>query len=375
MTRSPESGAAHSVRVIADDLTGACDAAVAFACKGMKTEVQPEWTSTTTSEVQVLAQNTESRDIGAGDAALRICEIAEKLNGDHAHHLLKKTDSVFRGNTFVEIASCVKHFRYDLAILAPASPDHGRTVVDGVLHVRDLAGERTVDLEKELTRAGVALRKVSAEAKLWGGMPPPQSAQTPLLLCDAGSHADMMQIVQAGMQAEQQGRILWIGSSGLAHAIADVLAPEQSAHAHTVQPGTVVFVIGSNHPITLMQVDHLKKELAADRTMHARGSVILGVSRHIAPAKLRRQIEDLDVTTIACIFVTGGDTAMAVCRALEIERLQVQREFARGVPQSVAVGGPLSGQTLILKSGGFGEVDVLSRIARTFAPEMVRQER
>ena len=66
---------------------------------------------------------------------------------------------------------------------------------------------------------------------------------------------------------------------------------------------------------------------------------------------------------------------MAVCRALEIERLQVRREFARGVPQCVAVGGPLSGQAVILKSGGFGEVDTLSRIARAFAPEMVRQER
>ena len=43
-----------SVRIIADDLTGACDAAVAFACVGMTTEVCPAWGSHEIPHTQVV---------------------------------------------------------------------------------------------------------------------------------------------------------------------------------------------------------------------------------------------------------------------------------------------------------------------------------
>ena len=62
--------------------------------------------------------------------------------------------------------------------------------------------------------------------------------------------------------------------------------------------------------------------------------------------------------------MTGGDTAHFVCRTLGIHALLLQREFAPGVPLAIAEGGPFDGVSVVLKSGGFGEPDLLCRLLR-----------
>jgi uncharacterized protein YgbK (DUF1537 family) len=68
--------------------------------------------------------------------------------------------------------------------------------------------------------------------------------------------------------------------------------------------------------------------------------------------------------------MTGGDTAHFVCRALDIQALHLEREFAPGIPLATAEGGPFDGVSVVLKSGGFGEPDLLCRLLEKCRPEV-----
>src|SRR5665213_3585894 len=130
------------VIVIADDLTGACDAAVAFSCRGVDTEVMMDWSRVPEISATVVAIDTESREIPVREAVNRLASTAKQLDLNGYSHIFKKIDSVFRGNTFDEIEASIREFPFSLAILAPAYPALGRTSTEGIVRVRDIAGER-----------------------------------------------------------------------------------------------------------------------------------------------------------------------------------------------------------------------------------------
>jgi 4-phospho-D-threonate 3-dehydrogenase / 4-phospho-D-erythronate 3-dehydrogenase len=347
-----------SVRIVADDLTGACDAAVAFACAGMTAEVEPNWNVRESSNAQVIAYNTESRDIPPEASMARMAEVGTLLMGDGADHLFKKIDSVFRGNTFTEIASYLSSVPHALAILAPAFPELGRTLKDGHLICSDLTGSSTLEVEHQLRRTGVILWTVAAGASLTTRMKDACEAGAKVLLCDSQTQQDLLEIVRTTLAMNVPGQILWIGSGGLAHALAANLGDASAPRCPVTQGKRVLFLVGSDHPVTLKQVAHLK--------LVQKDCIVLPIGRAISVAALRQTVEPCLSEGISCVFATGGDTALAFCRAMQITRLQLQCEFDRGLPQSRIVGGSLDGATLILKSGGFGEESVLARIAQAF---------
>jgi len=111
---------ALQVLIVADDLTGACDAAVAFAAgRGSVSRVQ--------------AVSTESRDLTEREIVQRMQSIA-RAEG-HADLIFKKIDSTLRGNVHAEITAAMDAFQCNGAIITPAFPDMGRSVQDGHLHV------------------------------------------------------------------------------------------------------------------------------------------------------------------------------------------------------------------------------------------------
>ena len=87
--------------------------------------------------------------------------------------------------------------------------------------------------------------------------------------------------------------------------------------------------------------------------------------------EIRSAVASFTPHTVSCLFMTGGNTAMLVCRALGIHSLRLHGEFEPGLPHATALGGPFTGCNIILKSGGFGQTDVLSRITKRFSHEKV----
>jgi len=353
----------RSLRIIADDLTGACDAAVAFTavCDPVRVHIDDQ----PSDPDCLIAVATESRDLLPAEAQTRIRTIVERLPPNL--EIFKKIDSVFRGNTAAEVAATLRHAQYDLAILAPAYPALGRTVRQGALYIHDAAGARTLPIAELLAGTGFPLAQLVTDLtadELTTTLHSILNSPIPAVLCDTQNQEDLARVVHAAPSLGK--RILWIGSGGLAHALASELPPLNPSPAQNQRPGRTLFFIGSPHPVTRSQVDHLQRSADIAELI----PVILGET---ATDDIRA-FAGHDPAQIGCLFMTGGDTAHFVCRALGINALRLQREFAPGVPLAIAEGGPFDGVSVVLKSGGFGEPDLLCRLLEicleTYHPEV-----
>jgi D-threonate/D-erythronate kinase len=368
----PVTSAPPPLLILADDLTGACDTAVAFTRAYDSIRIQIN----AIPEVACFqALSTESRDLPVSEAEGRIRNIVERLPPNTS--LFKKIDSVFRGNTIAEVAATLGHADYDLGVFAPAHPALGRTVRDGVLHVSDTCGQRTLPIAELLANEACSLTSLpvtrSAD-ELAVFLRSCLNNPTPAVLCDATCQDDLARIVIAARSLGK--RILWIGSGGLAQALAAELPPLKSNPSLHPRPGQTVFFIGSPHPVTRMQVEHLQRCVCTGE--QGLTSIPSSTTDLLIPVMLDQTTSDdilrsvaaHDPTHIGCLFMTGGDTAHFVCRALGIHALRLEREFAPGVPLAVAEGGPFDGIPVVLKSGGFGEPDLLCRLLETCRAEV-----
>lgn len=353
--------------VIADDLTGVCDSAVVFAERGIPVEVLFEKCPLLPRE-GVWAVSTESRDIDINSAIKRIQETVARVESDT--ELFKKVDSVFRGNSFAEIRATIESFSFDLAILSPAYPQMGRKVRNGILHIKDIDGESTIDLREGLDRAGISFTILNNidRAEMSSRLKDIVKSGPMVVLCDVESPGEMQEIVVVVRQLCQ--RILWIGSGGLAHALASELPEKKPQHKSYPGEGRIVLWVGSDHPVTKKQLDFLREnaevyECAVEdfSAVSSNPHVIFRVTRDLTTeAQIKSAFSLLSSSSISCCLMTGGYTAALVCRALGVRSLTLSGEFAPGLPQGIAMG-ELSNQfPVILKSGGFGGEDVFLRL-------------
>jgi len=95
--------------------------------------------------------------------------------------------------------------------------------------------------------------------------------------------------------------------------------------------------------------------------------LLLPIRSETTETEIRNALRHLTPQSIGCLFMTGGETAAQLCRALGIETLLLTHELAPGVPAGIAEGGAFDGVPVVLKSGGFGSPDLLHRISQTFA--------
>jgi uncharacterized protein YgbK (DUF1537 family) len=360
--------------IVADDLTGACDSAVAFAGCGLKVEVSL-WSGGDPASADVCAVSTESRDISEATAMERVC--AALSEAPATSEIFKKIDSVLRGNTFVEIRAAVEFFPSELVVMSPAYPALGRTVKDGILRIEDGTQKCAIDLWQGLHRSGIGdpvlLSAGASGDKLAAAMREAMRAAPRLVLCDAEREQDLQGVVQA---ARSLGcRVLWIGSGGLAHALAHDLPKSGERKMIEERNGRVLFFVGSDHTVTMKQVAALKQaaevgefvvEACTCQTIQEH-VLVLKVSRGLTTEQQIQQVLSSTVDKgIRCCLLTGGDTAALVLRAAGVRSLRLTGEFAPGLPQGIAQGGVLDGVPVILKSGGFGREDVLCQIVDRF---------
>ncbi|HEY8997444.1 MAG TPA: four-carbon acid sugar kinase family protein [Edaphobacter sp.] len=358
--------------IIADDLTGACDAAVAFSRRGLRTFVS--WKARTEGGhlPDVFAVSTASRDIPLPLMEQRLTQAFASLDGKS--QVLKKIDSVFRGNTFAEIALAVRLVPDAIVAFAPAFPDLNRFCRDGIQQVRDVSAELHIPMYDELRREGVdcvVVPTYSSREKLDHALCDLLKAGNRFFLFDSELHSDLDLIVNVLESLNR--KVLWIGSGGLAQSLAES-KPQMVRHASSDPlKGRVLFCIGSDHPATQRQLQDLKthhevmecsfseRGVFADETL-----IVCQVPRDAGRTAIRELIAAAR-TDISCVFLTGGDTAALFCEGMDVEYIEVCDQFAPGVPIGIFRGGSLTGVTVILKSGGFGETDLLTRIAERYA--------
>jgi D-threonate/D-erythronate kinase len=352
--------------IIADDLTGACDAAVHFAAAGLRTVVPLDGER---GEARVVAFSTESRDIDAVEIPCRLRQIAGRVRALEPRIIFKKIDSTLRGNTAVELIAAADAFECDAVVVNPAFPGMGRIVEAGRLRVTTDAAFAPVEIAAWLRAKGASacchVPAGAIAAAIEGG------ARFVTVDATSAEHLGGIAVELLGLSK----RVLWAGSAGLARALAAAIAdPEQRALPPPTR-GPVLFCIGSDHPVTVEQQRRLtagRGAMLLDALATTADELSAALRRHVILRIPRGQIEPPSLALLVskcrpgAFLLSGGDTASLVCRALGARAIELQREFAPGVPLGILQAGSFPGLPVVTKSGGFGAPDDLLQIADYF---------
>jgi D-threonate/D-erythronate kinase len=345
-----------TLRLIADDLTGALDTAAQFTGRIGALPVLLDRANAAPEGSYAL--NLSCRD---GDERTAVACTRDSLGCYSGADLaFKKVDSLLRGHWAAELAEIVKSGTFRRIVLAPAVPAHGRVTRDGLQMLAQPSGDRLLikDVAAELKRHGVSSRGADGD----------------VLLFDAESDADLDAIAE---RYADEPATLWCGAAGLARALAQ---ESPRAGRPLCQPHLVI--VGSRHPVTLRQVEVFRAAhpgwlapMEAEPSFIGRALTTLetfgccvvlpalprGLTEMEAAERIARGLELLSarLPRLGGLTVVGGETFAALCRVLKATRLSVDGEFLHGVPASRIESGLCSGTFCASKSGAFGEPDWL----------------
>ena len=248
------------IAILADDLTSAGDGAGPFRQAGHVARIF----LTPTADVSWDAAGVISLDLGTRvlgeDAAAVRTERAARLYAD-AEVLVKTVDSTLRGHVAAELRAAWAGSRKRAVILAPAFPAEGRVTVAGVQYVRgvpvhesDYARDpahpvRCSDLATLFPEA--VLAQPDGAAKL-----PELVDNGNLIVYSAAEDGDLDVLVAAIPRLDE---ILWVGSPGLAAALARRCARAPGSAGPLPAPARrPLIVVGSTNPASRRQVAELR---------------------------------------------------------------------------------------------------------------------
>ena len=357
--------------LVADDLTGACDAAVHFAIRGLRPVTVPIARATRHSTARLLAVTTESRDLPPAGIRQALSALAAEFPVDSSSLVFKKIDSTLRGNTGLEIAAALESFHCDAAVVCPAFPGMRRIVERGVLSVACAPEFEPIDVAQLLQlQSGHP-----CGASRPDGIPAILHSGARIVSVDATCDDDLDRIAAALLPMGRS--ILWAGSAGLASALARLMGERCDPPPVPASSGAALFCIGSDHAVTVAQQDALlagrpsalvHPHDAARQSICAalaRGEhMILRIPRGQVPAEALR--EWIDGLPVAALVLSGGDTASLVCQAAGVRSIELCDEIVPGVPRGILHGGAFDGVAVVTKSGGFGDRDTLIHVADYF---------
>lgn len=360
MTGAP----ALTLRILADDLTGALDSAAAFegdvhgevpvyfdapACEAAPTPVSAVATAT-----RDVPPETLPAALAGALPWLRAADIA-----------FKKVDSLWRGNTFAEVVHLARAGGFTRIVFAPAYPQQGRLTRNGRLQAPGVAA--SPDAREALAAAGV-----------------------PVDCPDVASDAELLALARQALTPEARGW-LWCGSAGLALALAQVLqrAPQGAPALAGVGAQPLLMLSASHHSVVRRQWQRLlaapaaqgsdvlartgdpaqvTAALAALAGPYRQALIDLSPREVLTPAQaaelLARQMGQLDPAGLrpGVLVVVGGDTLRALCRATGAHGLAARAAARPGWGQARWLGGAWDGVPCHSRSGAFGNDDDLAEI-------------
>jgi len=407
---------AHGWLILADDLTGAADCAIAFGRRGHAAVVTwGEVGDASDRRLPVLAYDAASRGLAAEAAAGRHADVLERLSGP-GRLLFKKIDSTLRGQPAAEAAAALAHLKSRsgsaFGVFAPAFPATGRTTVDGRVLVNGGALEQAevwqrdhtypnADLVDVLATAGIRGEKVTL-GTIRGGDLRATFARLAgegdrIAVCDAETDHDLHLIAEASLpmsSATVSSSTFFIGSAGFAHALAgfeagDVAEPPRM----TASASGTLIVVGSlagasrsaareleatgtvaHFPVapeTLLDGGVGRGSLAADvmKRLSGGGDALIEIMMDdepdlsLGPRLSQALAEALQsvAPAIGAFAATGGETAAMLLSRFGVNGIRLADEIEPGVSLGLTLG-KLS-VPVATKAGAFGDKLSLIRIS------------
>lgn len=410
------------IGAVADDFTGATDAAVAFRRAGLRTVVlfgQPS-ESVRTDGADVVVVGLKTRTIEPSKAVAQSLAAVDWLERHGARRFYFKYCSTFdsrpRGNIGPVADAMAERLGADVVPMVPASPEHGRTQYLGYLFVGDVLLSDSPMRHHPLTpmtdsviprvlqqQTAQAVALVRHDQVRRGG-----SAVVDELdrMRDRGVRYAVIDAVEtddlATIGTAVADRILIGGGAGLAGGVAAALVSNSrgandAAPEISLSSAPAAALAGSCSARTLEQVGLMRAshvsyfldaiavpdpvELARQAlgwydTEQPDGAPLIyssvppeqlaRVQAALGPGTASRILEDaagliargLVERGVRRLVVAGGETSGAVVSALGVSGGEIGAEAAPGVPWIHSTEPELA---LLLKSGNFGEPDLLVR--------------
>jgi uncharacterized protein YgbK (DUF1537 family) len=355
-----------SLRLLADDLTGALDTSAEFVgAFGPLDVVWPR--ASPIPAVASFAIDSGTRELRPEQAFEIVRDLAPLLDG--AGVVYKKVDSLLRGPWAAELDACLRTGVWDACIVAPAFPHQGRITRDGQQLVRTAAGDWSVAGDGILGQ----LRARRLDARL---ADPATRLREGINVFNAETDADLDRIAAIGRNFS--GKLLWCGSGGLAGA----LARGSDAGVSQALKTPLLGVFASDHAVTASQLAICGEAVVRtanvvpdiDRIKRAldNGVVLLkletpgAMPRDEAAGHFAREIAQLSrsIDPPKTLVIAGGETLKAQMLAVGAHALRVFGRLEPGLPKSVIQGGPWAGVDVISKSGAFGPPDLWSKLLK-----------
>lgn len=406
--------------IIADDLTGAMDTGVQFAKRGLRTVVSlsDRLGDGGGHGAEVVVLNTNSRPDDPKVAAKKVQATGTYVRELGVERVYKKIDSTLRGNVGPELDALLRVWKVDAAVLTPAFPAVGRTVVGGVLLVNGVPWEDTQYAENREIKTSfipqiIGTRRKTATVELADigrgieslamRMRELVDGGATVLVADALSEDDLYAVAAAAVRAGLDK--IMCGSGGLAEELPKAAGIVGASRPSRPAPagGPVLVVAGTVNRVTIEQVRQASREAEAvslEVLPHALRRDPAGQQERVNQAcrKALEEKRDLIIASVPLtadvsasmverdaavaaslgpvvaaavhpgewggIIMTGGDTAVSVCAALGVSSLEIEGEVEPGVPYGRLLEGPLAGQLVVTKAGGFGTPAAIANAIR-----------
>lgn len=405
---------------IADDLTGATETGAQFARMGLSVEVTVRRGANIDASggPRVLVADTESRHLPPEEAGERVLGLTRRAFGQGVGCFYKKTDSTLRGNIGTELEALMRATGRRRLPFVPAYPQTGRTTREGRHYVDGAPLAQTSFASDPLARVHYSSipeiigRQTPVPVQVVGRelLDAPQlETDSPQCICvfDAEEPEDLDRIACA---VERWGMLsCCAGAAGFARCVAERMFETRTTTETSSPRPPLLAVNGSLHERALAQVRcgmqadlvacRLTPEVVfADEPPSAAGEAVRAASSALAEGRCvllytvseaggRRRYEEYaaehgvtdparavaralgavaravveESAELRTLAAFGGETAIALLRALGLDRLRPLRERWPSVVESSVVRDG-RGMTFITKGGGLGPTDLLPRL-------------
>lgn len=426
--------AAPLLAVVGDDLSGVVAVSGEFAAKGLATVLprsaeglgldilSPLFGEPSRSHVgRVIAVTTDSRHDPPAVAREKVRAAARALSEMGAALLIKKVDSLLRGNIGPELAAAMEGSGSEKAFCVFAAPSHGRTTVGGeqlvngepvgrddpgsyvrfgsqgssiVELLRKNFGNRVRSLSLDVVRQGRSAVHDEVERMLSADL-------ADVVVCDSATAKHLADCVSVAISS---GFRLLVGTSDLCDGVAEALV-----NSGRMSPKPPVLIISGTasqvgrdqlanvaakdlvqlievstdvlgmHPTSSARAAASPRSGEVERYVR-RASALLNAGWNVlvcseAPPELGveasravvRALTEVGAGAIrearVCgVVATGGETAEALLDLLRVEGLAIGRDVIPGVPEAIVLGGPHAGLRYVAKTGAYGGPDALEEI-------------
>ncbi len=409
--------------IIADDFTGALDTGVQFAARGIKTRVVVGADAALTHQnADVLVVDTETRHLPAAQAYAAVEGLVQRAKYAGFAYLYKKTDSALRGNVGAELAALLSASGSRQLAFLPAFPQMNRVTKSGVQYIDGVPVTESpfgVDPFEPVRHAAVTdllAEQTDLPAASFPALAADSSvpAEDGILVFDAATVDELRSTGRALLN--NGGLRVLAGCAGFGAVLPELLGLGGADVTCPALDPRLLVICGSVNAITLAQLDkaeqagftrlrltphqklmpdywrsvdgrmtldHIEETLAAHpyniietndeggNEPTATAADALGLTREEMRVRIASGVGQLvgalfASPAVGTLLLTGGDTLLQCMNSVGVHELEPICEMEHGVVLArFGCGGTT--RYVITKSGGFGQADLLTALAKRIA--------